>query len=221
MSRSHDNYSTPCYPVPSSPVISDSEQDPLNWNGFAGMPAPSSLADFTCSIFNLSRFFHTINSWRKIFTASFGPLATQALKLIHLPPDSATFGPTSFQFNQEDKDPRRMDSNTGGSLPDYRGILYPATISMLPAFVIANYVADAHCGGQLASFFLHQSFQRRVLTTSDCNFVFQKLCMYAPHLLGTELTLPTDLPCSAIVPCRSSCPTCVPHARNIFDFWPG
>ena len=154
------------------------------------------------------RFFHTIHSLRQIFKTYLGPVVTGALNLMSLRSDTDTFRPTSFQFDQEDKDSRRLASLTGGSLPDYRGVLYPATVSMLPAFVLANYVADAHCRGQLASSFLHQSTQRHALTTSDCNFVFQKLCMYAPHLLGTELTLPTDLPYSAIVPSCSNCPTC-------------
>ncbi len=87
-------------------------------------------------------------------------------------------------------------------MPNDRDILHPATVDMLPAFVLAYQSAESVCRASYAHALLSAAYPAMSLSPQDCSFVFGKLDPLAPHLLGANLIAPC-LPSKALTPCVS------------------
>ena len=96
----------------------------------------------------------------------------------------------------------------GGSSGQHSGLLYPATLDVLPALVLAQQHAAGSCRGRFAAEMLRAAYPAVRLTAADCNFIAGKLVRHAPHLLGTGLVLPTDVPAEEFAPDVSQCVRC-------------
>ena len=103
---------------------------------------------------------------------------------------------------------RLSTSFSGATAPDY--LFFPGNAELLPAFVLANHIANQGCRAQVASHLLQQQYPVKTILPQDCDFIFKKLEAAAPHLLGSNLdpSPPLRIPTYQIATKAGTCQQC-------------
>ncbi|CAL1141941.1 unnamed protein product, partial [Cladocopium goreaui] len=92
-------------------------------------------------------------------------------------------------------------------------LMYPGSLSLLPAFVLAFHHADPACRASVAHALLQQQCFHLHLSERDCDFILGKLLRRAPHWLGAECHLPKHIPTRCVQPDVKHCLTCHAHLK--------
>ena len=112
----------------------------------------------------------------------------------------------------DQSDASQKDSILGGAVQERLSnlLFYPGNAELLPIFVLASHCADRKCRGQIAAFLLRKQYPTVDFVSQDCDFIFHKLEIAAPHLLQSDLLelLDVRLPRLALLPLFDTCTFC-------------